>query len=240
MKKYLFLFFCFCTFLCHSQLKYQVGIGAGFSFLQSLRLETGNVGLKFIHDKILLIDCNRMINAKTNLSMGIQGQVTLFSGWYELNKSIPYYSEKEHIPIFDFESAELMVYAKKIFKIYYEGNASINIYVLSGLCLNFNEGNSINRRFDLRDDNSQEFQISHIIEKAQKLYIPYLRISSGFEVHRKIGKSHYLGIGPYISWAGLQSDENKTTVLKDDPTYISTGSFKRNRNGYGIRLIFSK
>src|SRR5687767_13083060 len=192
--------------ICNSQTKYQAGLGAGYSFSQTMHLQTGNIGLKFHHYRNYLVDYNQIVNRKTKLSLGVQGQVTLYSGWVEPDKSIPYYHEREHIPIFQGESAEIMLYFKKSFEIYNEGNLAINIYILSGPCFNFNEGNSTHRTFGLRDDNGQSFQIAHIIEKAQKAYIPYLRISGGFEIHKKVGRKYFIGLSPFISWSGFQTE----------------------------------
>ena len=236
----LLLIACLISTICRSQTNYQIGICGGLSFPQTMRLTTGDIGLKFHHYKNYLADYNRMVNKKAKLSLGIQGQVTLFSGWVEPNKSISYYAEREHVPIFQFESAELMIYVKKNFQVYNHGNTVINSFVLAGPCFNFNEGNFTGRTYGVRDDNDQSFQIAQIEEKAQKTYIPYLRISGGLEFFRKLGGELFLGISPFISWIGFQSEENMTTVLMDDPAYTSTGNFKRNRSGYGIRLIFSK
>lgn len=240
MKKIFFLFFYFIHASALSQTQYQIGIGAGLSFLQLVDMTTGTVGLKFKPDKNVLIDYNRTINKKNNISLGAQARMNFSSYWYEPNKAISYYSEREHDPLFEFESIELSFYLKKYFRILRGGNNSIHLFVNLGPGFNINEGNFNGNRTGVRDDNSQYFQISRNKHRAQKLFIPYLIVTGGLEIHKRFQKKYYLGISPFITWIGLQSENNDLTVLKDDPANISTGEFKRNRSGYGVRLIFSK
>src|SRR5687767_2446509 len=240
MKKLLFLIFCFTCIVTQAQTQYQIGLGAGYSFLQSVKMTSGTVGLKFKSDRYVFIDYNRMINKRHGIGLGAQFTLNFSSELYEPDKAIPYYSEKPHIPIFLFESAELALYIKKYFELLVAENNSIQLFVFLGPCFNMNEGNFNISHHSLRDDNGQTFQISRIVEKAQKPFIPYLRITSGLEFQKKFKKKYYLGISPFVSLVSLQSENNSLTVLRDDPTYISTGEFKRNRSGYGVRLIFSK
>ncbi len=241
MKKLIIFIFCISLNNCFAQTQYQLSLGAGQSFLQSVNMKTGNIGLKFKQDKNVFIDVNRKIRNQKAVSFGVQAKLNLASYWYELDRSIPYYSERDHIPIFQFESVEITPYIKRYFSPYSSDKFSINIFIISGMCFIITEGSSTNSRYGIRDDNgSQSFQISNFVKEAQKPYIPFLRITGGFEIFKKIGKQHFLGLSPFITWAGLQSERNDLTVLPDDPTYISTGSFKRNRSGYGIRVIFSK
>lgn len=241
MKKFLFFIFSISSLKCFAQTKYQFSLGAGQSFLQSVNMRTGDIGLNFKQDKNVFVDVSKFISNKYHLSAGIHFRLNLSSDLFELNKSIPYYTAKEHIPIFMVESVEANIYLKKICTLYKRGNNTINLFTSIGPSFNFNEGNSFHRVYSLRDDNpDKSFQVSFIEEKAQKGYVPYLRTTGGIEILKKIGRQNYLGISPFITWAGLQSENNQLTVLPDDPTYISTGSFKRNRSGYGLRLIFSR
>ena len=241
MKKILFLFFSIGSLNSFAQSKYQFSLGAGQSFLQSVNMKTGNIGLNFKQDKNVFIDVNKNISNTYKLALGVHLKLNLSSDLFELNKSVPYYSAKKHIPIYMVESAEANIYIKKYFMIYKSGNNTINLFTSIGPTFNFNEGNSYHSVYSLRDDDrDKSFQVSFIDEKAQKGYVPYVRITGGFEIFKKIGRQYYLGLNPFITWAGLQSENNHLTVLPDDATYISTGSFKRNRSGYGVRLIFSK
>ncbi len=238
MQKVLLIFFCFIFNFAHSQTRYQIGVGAGLGFLQSVKMTSGTVGLKFKHDKNVFIDYNKIFNKKKSISFGAQVRMNLTSYWYELDKSIPYYSVKPHSPIFEFESLELNAYIKKYFLISAGEKSSVHFFVSMGPGFNINEGNSIISRHSLRDDNGQTFQISRILYKAQKPYIPYLRVTGGIEVFRMFREKYYLGISPFVSWVGFQSENNDLTVLRNDPTFISTGKFKRNQNGYGLKLIY--
>ncbi len=240
MKKFCFIVLFFISFYCTAQTKYQLSLGAGQSFLQSVNMKTGDIGLNFKQDKNLFIDVNKTINKKFRLAAGIMAKVNLASFWYELNTSIPYYTERAHVPIFEGESVEVVPYLKKYFELHSSNKIRINSFLQGGISFNINEGDAQQNRSGVRDDNDQSFTISRIFENTQKLYIPYLRLTGGFEIHKKIGKQHWLGISPFITWAGLQSENNDLTVLPDDPAYISTGKFKRNRSGYGLRIIFSK
>lgn len=241
MKQFLFFIFSFSSLICFAQTKYQFSLGAGQSFLQSVNMKSGDIGLKFKQDKNLFIDVNKTINKKYRLAAGILAKVNLASFWYELNTSIPYYAERAHVPIFQGESVELVPYLKKYCVLHSTDKIQINSFLQGGIAFNINEGNAYQRRHGLRDyDRDKSFQISFIDKQAQKLYVPYIRITGGFEIFKKIGKQHFLGLSPFITWAGLQSEKNDLTVLPNDPTFISTGSFKRNRSGYGIRVIFSK
>jgi hypothetical protein len=240
MHKVLLIFFCFFFNLAHSQTGFQLGIGAGLGFLQSVKLTSGSIGLQFKHDKHVFIDYNKVLSKKKTISGGAQVRMNLTSYWYEPNKSIPYYSLRPHSPIFEFESLEFNVYVKKYFLISKGENSLGHLIICGGPAFNINEGSSTNTRHGLRDDNGQTFQISRVLYKAQKPYVPYVRISIGVEFLKKIKDKYFLGVSPYLSWVGLQSENNDLTVLRNDPIYISTGKFKRNQNGYGIRFIFSK
>ncbi|HNU13973.1 MAG TPA: hypothetical protein PKI55_05890 [Chitinophagaceae bacterium] len=241
MKKLILLSAFFNVTSSFSQNKFQIGIGGGYFFLQKMDLHTGNIGLKFKQDKNVFIDFNKSVSQKHKVSTGIQALMNLSSDIYELNKAIPYYSEKDHIPIFMVESVEVNLYLKKYFEAYKKGKIVVNFYISAGPSFNINEGDSYHRVYSLRDDDrNQSFEVSFIDEKAQRLFVPYLRISGGVEIFKALRKKHYIGISPFFTWAGLQSENNDVIVLRNDPTYISRGSFKRNRNGYGIRLIISK
>jgi len=111
-------------------------------------MRSGQIGLKAVPDRYWSLGaCHKPSNGKTGYSFGVIATIQLRSPFYELDRAIPYYPGKVHVPTFRLESLQLYPFISIIRPL--RSFRKVEWLLRTGAVFSFHNGNFLSTTTDL-------------------------------------------------------------------------------------------
>lgn len=224
-----------------AQEKYQIVAGSGHSFLPKNVIGSGKSELIHIHDKSYFVEFSKQLSrVRFPLQLGAHAKLNLASDCYGITNAPAYVRNSYHGAIFAPESVSLFLYLRSQLALVKGNKFSIHVHASAGPEFNFNGGAYSGEFLEQPTDQPATTRVYETSVQPQTMHIPYFRAQAGAEFRWRMNKNTAIGLSPFVSIASGNNDRTRFTVLPNDPANTSTGYFKRNRNEWGLKLVFTK
>ncbi len=225
------------TVVIYGQVRW-IGGGAMVSSPQ-VRLQSGTVGLKSVSDRNWLIGFSTPWSKHSNrVERGILASFRFRSPFYELDRPLSYYSLKEHIPTYSFESVQLypfLSYSRDLSFVHRLGYA-----VRVGPVFSLHGGNYTTTATALTNTGRVPFVLYRLGAIRHPMAIPFFRSQFSFSFRFLVHRRFQGIVSPFFQWDIGDRSRSWFRSLPDDPWNVSEGWLRNRKGSFGFLCSVGK
>lgn len=238
MKKGKLLILC-TMLLCSTQAQVRWMLGVGYVPSPRTRIEEGYMGLQTKSDRTLSVGIAKSVRRSKSIGWGVQGTLLFRSPFYELDRSVPYYPRKPHIPTYRFEALQLfpyLYYSRSLFK----QMKSLTVEARGGPAFVFHGGNAMSTTTAYATIDRSPFVLYRLGLDRHPMGIPFLSGQLGVAYAFRVGQRMQAGVHPYVQgqWGDRSRIWYQSTPL--DPIHTSRGYIKNSEWSFGFLCRFER
>jgi hypothetical protein len=202
---------------------------------------SGNIGLQSLPDREWTVGVERPFRrGSRRVGIGSLATLRFRSPFYELDKPLPYYPLKAHLPTHRFESAQLFLFLSVHGEL--AGTGRLGWRLQTGPVLHVHAGNYLSTTTAISPSTGSSFVLYRLRVQGQPMGIPFWRIqgSGSIRIWRRSLKEAYLE--PFASLDLGDRSQIRYLALPEDGANMSEGTIKNGKWLVGLlcRLSFGK
>jgi hypothetical protein len=202
-------------------------------------MRSGQIGLKAVPDRYWSLGaCHKPSNGKTGYSFGVIATIQLRSPFYELDRAIPYYPGKVHVPTFRLESLQLYPFISIIRPL--RSFRKVEWLLRTGAVFSFHNGNFLSTTTGQTQPDRRTFILYQLGVQRQPMGIPHWRTQLGLSCKLLDRKSWSCFIQPLIQFDLGDRSSISFQSVPDDPLIVSAGQMINRKWSVGFLCGFVK
>ena len=229
-----------CTMLIcstHAQIRWM--LGGGYVPSPRTRIEEGSMGLQTKSDRTWSVRITKMVNKVKSIGWGVQGTFFFRSPFYELDRSLPYYPWKPHLPTYRFDALQVfpyLYYTRSLFK----QMKSLTVEARVGPAFVFHEGNALSTTTAYTATDRSPFVLYRLGQDRHPMGIPFLSGQLGVAYTFRVVPRMNVGVHPYVQ--GQWGDRSRIWYQStpSDPIHTSRGYIKNSAWSFGFLCRFER
>jgi hypothetical protein len=215
-------------------------LGGGVTPPPKSRSTSGLFGLQAKSDRNWFIGVSRSGKEnKSGLGWGLLGSVLLRSPFYELDRALPYYPLRKHIPTYLFEGVQLFPFLSYC-RPFGQKNALLDWEIGVGPVFVFHEGYATSTTFAASLPNGTPFVLFQHELDRHPVGIPFLGVQMGVNYAIRVSKRSLFGIHPYGQIQVGDRSRIRYQTTPADPIHTSTGWIKNGAWSFGIQCRYER
>jgi hypothetical protein len=202
-------------------------------------IRSGQIGLKAVPDRYWSLGGYRKLsNGKTGFSLGVISTLQLRSPFYELDKAIPYYPVKVHVPTYRLESLQLYPFVSigRPFRSF----RRVEWILRTGGVFSFHNGNYLSTTTGQTQPDRRTFILYRLGVQRHPMGIPHWRTQLGLSCKLLDRKTWSCFLQPLIQFDLGDRSSISFQSVPDDPLLVSAGQMINRKWSVGFLCGFVK